>query len=193
MPRINNEKFYTNAIKIHGQSARGLNWTSPAHQSLRFDIILSLLPSDISNLTIVDAGCGFGDFYLYLQSNSRTPHKYIGIDSLKKMCKFASRKTKQEILNRDICKDKLPVADYYICSGALNILTPFETIQFIQNCYKASKKGFIFNILHGDKESETYNYLSTHKIQNIAKELGVEVLIMENDYLDNDITCMFIA
>jgi len=192
MPRINNEKFYTNAIKIHGQSARGLNWTSSAHQSLRFDIILKLLPHDLSNVTIADAGCGFGDFYLYLQANGKTPHKYIGIDSLKEMCELASRKTKQEILNKDICKEKLPVADYYICSGALNILTPFETIQFIQNCYRAYKKGFIFNVLHGDKESETYNYLSTQKIKNIAQELGVKVLRIEDNYLNNDITLLFL-
>jgi SAM-dependent methyltransferase len=192
MPRINNEKFYTNAIKLHGQSARGLNWTSSAHQSIRFDKILELLPKDLSSSVVVDAGCGFGDFYLHLRANGRTPHKYIGIDSLKEMCELASRKTDQEIQNRDICKDKLPAADYYICSGALNILTPFETVQFIQNCYKASKKGFIFNVLHGDKESDTYNYLSTHTIKNIAQELKVNRVIMQEDYLENDITCMFI-
>jgi len=191
MPRINSEKFYTSAIETHGATAKGVNWASKKNQELRFDALLKLLPNDLSDLEIADAGCGFGDFYLYMEKKKRTPKEYVGIDSLLDMYSIASEKTGCEIIIADICKEPLPVKDYYVCSGALNVLTKFETYQFISNCYKSSKKGFIFNALHGDKDSETYNYLTTSEIEKIAKDLKVKELVFRDGYLDADITVGF--
>ena len=192
MPRIDSEKFYTSAIEKFGVSAKGVNWASKENQFLRFAAILKLLPDDLSNFTLVDAGCGFGDFYNYLKKKKRLPKHYIGIDSLLDMYSIASQNTAQEIMIADICKDALPNADYYICSGALNVLTPFETHQFIQNCYSSSKVAFIFNALHGEKSSETYNYLSTKNIKEIAEKLNVKELIFESGYMEDDITVSFV-
>ena len=191
MPRINSEKFYTSAIEIHGTSAKGVNWASKENQLPRFDALLELLPKELSSYSVADAGCGFGDFYNYMIKKKKTPKKYIGIDSLLDMYSIASEKTGCEIINADICKDTLPNADYYLCSGALNVLTKFETHQFIQNCYRFSKYGFIFNALHGDKESETYNYLTTSEIDKIAKDLNVKEVIYKDGYLEDDITVGF--
>ena len=192
MPRIDSEKFYQSAIEMHGTSAKGVNWASKKNQIVRFENILKLLPEDISQYTLVDAGCGFGDFYSYLSKQKSLPKEYLGIDSLIDMYSIASENTGCEILIADICKDDIPVKDYYICSGALNVLTKFETHQFIQNCYKSSKKAFIFNALHGDKDSETYNYLTIQEIKLIAEELKVGELILKDGYLENDITVGFI-
>jgi len=191
MPRIDSEKFYTSAIERHGVSPKGVNWLSKQSQHIRFDIILALLPKGLDSFTLVDAGCGFGDFYLYMQKKKRLPKEYIGVDSLLDMYSIASEQTGCEILLADICTEPIPRADYYICSGAMNVLQEFETHLFIQNCYKASTIAFIFNILHGDKESPTYNYLTLEKIQSIAKELGVKKVIFKDSYLKNDITVGF--
>jgi len=191
MPRINSEKFYTSAIEMHGTSAKGVNWASKENQLLRFDALLELLPKKLSSYSIADAGCGFGDLYTYMSKKKKTPQKYIGIDSLLDMYSIASENTGCEIINADICKDRLPNADYYLCSGALNVLTKFETHQFIQNCYNSSKRGFIFNALHGNKESETYNYLTTAEIEQIAKNLNVKEIVFKENYLKDDITVGF--
>ena len=189
MPRIDSEKFYTSAIEMHGTTAKGVNWSSKENQELRFDIILSMLPKEISS--IVDAGCGFGDFYHYLHKKKRVVKNYIGIDSLIDMYSIASQNTAQEILIADICKDEIPQADYYVCSGAMNVLNSFETHLFIRNCFKASNKAFIFNILHGEKESETYNYFTTAQIKQIAKDLNVQEIVLKDNYMKNDITVGF--
>jgi len=191
MPKIDSEKFYTSAIEMHGISAKGVNWASKENQELRFDALLKLLPDDLSNFVLGDAGCGFGDFYLYLEKKRKVPKKYIGIDSLVDMYSIASENTAQEIIIADICKDELPVVDFYVCSGALNVLTPFETQLFIQNCYKSSKKGFIFNALLGEKKSETYNYLSITQVEKIAKDLDVKTVEFYEGYLEDDITVGF--
>ena len=192
MPKIDTDKFYTSAIKMYGTSAKGVNWASKENQVLRFKEILSLLPSDLSSSSLADAGCGFGDFYTYLEKKKQLPKHYIGLDYHLDMCSIAEQKTAQEIINADICRDRLPVCDYYTCSGALNVLTEFETYLFIQNCFHASKKAFIFNALHGDKKSDTYNYITTEKIKSIAKDLNVGEVLFKSGYLENDITVSFI-
>lgn len=191
MPRIDSEKFYTSAIEVHGTTAKGLNWNSKQTQNIRFDIILSLLPKDLKDFSVADAGCGFGDFYFYMMKKKRSPKEYIGIDSLLDMYSIASEKTGCEIIMADICTDELPKASYYICSGAMNVLDDFETHLFIRNCYESSEVGFIFNILHGDKESDTYNYLTKKDIQSIADGLGVKEVVFKEGYLDEDITVGF--
>jgi SAM-dependent methyltransferase len=191
MPRIDNRQFYLASLKKYGVCSCGLNWSSDAHQSIRFDKILTMLEDDLSQSVIVDAGCGFGDFYRFLQNNGFHIKKYIGIDALQEMCEIASQKTACEILHADITKDNLPVADYYICSGALNILTPFETQLFIRNCFESCKKGFVFNALFGDKESKNYNYININTLQTLAKALHVKHIRLQEGYIEHDITVGF--
>ena len=107
------------------------------------------------------------------------------------MCKIAQKATKQKIVQIDILKEELPFYDYYICSGALNILTSFETHLFMRNCFKSAKKAFIFNVLYGEKQSETYNYLCKESIEKIAKSLGVKEVVFQEGYLQGDITVAF--
>ncbi|MCK9472544.1 class I SAM-dependent methyltransferase [Sulfurimonas sp.] len=192
MPRIDSQKFYSSAIDKYGITARGVNWHSKESQKIRFDVILEMLPQNINLYTIADAGCGFGDLYTYMLKKKKAPKNYVGIDSLVDMYSIASENTGCEIVVADICKDKLPSADYYICSGAMNVLEEFETHLFIRNCYAASQIGFIFNVLHGDTISETYNYMTTAQIEQIANDLGASALIMKDDYMQDDITVLFI-
>jgi len=191
MPRIDSEKFYTSAIEVHGTTAKGVNWASKENQEIRFDILLEMLPKELNTFSIADAGCGFGDFYTYMQKKKKFPKEYIGIDSLIDMYSIASDRTGCEIIIADICKDELPQADYYICSGAMNVLENSETHQFIRNCFMSCEKGFIFNILHGQRDSQTYNYLSTSQLEQIAKDLGVQKREFKDGYLEDDITVGF--
>jgi SAM-dependent methyltransferase len=192
MPRIDNKTFYSSAIEKYGITAKGVNWHSKESQKLRFDIIFKMLPQDMLNYSLADAGCGFGDLYLYMLKKKRAPKEYIGIDSLPDMYSIASERTGCEILIADICKDELPSADFYICSGAMNVLEEFETHLFMQNCFNACRVGFIFNVLHGQKESETYNYLTTGQIEQMAEQMGVKKVLFRDDYMEDDITVMFL-
>lgn len=189
MPRIDSKKFYLSSIEKYGVNAKGVHWVSKETQELRFNIILDMLPKQINSLA--DAGCGFGDFFTFIKDSSTSIKKYTGIDSLHKMCTIATQNTSQEIILADITKDTLPLAEYYICSGSMNILSKFETHLFIQNCFKSSHNAFIFNILHGDKQSDIYNYVSTKDIYDIAKSLKVKNILIKDDYMSNDITVGF--
>lgn len=184
MPRIENEKFYKASLEKHGLTCKALHWNSEHNQEVRFKVLLSLLKDDISACSIVDVGCGFGDLYRFMKQK---PLSYTGIDVMDEMVLEARARTGCEILKLDACTDELPSADYYMCSGAMNILQKFETYQFIRNCYTASKKGFIFNILEGDDESLVYNYFREKEIKIIADELGAKFEIQKG-YLQKDIS-----
>jgi SAM-dependent methyltransferase len=188
MPKVDNRVFYHSAIKKHGISAKGVQWSSKENQYKRFEILSSLI-QDINRHTIVDAGCGFGDLYLYLSKIAKLPKKYIGIDIDDKMVQIAKHRTKQDIYHKDILQDDLPHGDYYIASGSLNILTKDETLRFISNAFKASQKGFVFNLLHQDsvKNHDIYNGLNPYDIFAFCTELNKNNRYIDG-YLSGDFT-----
>ena len=187
MPRINNKTFYENAIKRYGCTARGLNWNSKQSQQLRFEVIHALLEAYLPSSKIIDAGCGFGDLYLFLQQKGSLPRHYIGYDMLPEALFVAQKRTKQTFLHKDILNDDLDLADFYIASGSMNILNRFETFLFIRRCYEASKKGFIFNLLKGEEKEGHFNYFLPDEIEAYVNDFVYDVQICEA-YMDGDFT-----
>ena len=141
---------------------------------------LNLKPND----TIIDAGCGFGDFYKFIKNHDA---KYIGYDIVEENCNIAKERTKQKIYLKGILKDPLEMADFYIASGSMNILSRFETFLFIKKCFEHSKKGFIFNLPCGKDESYNFNYFLPQEIEYFVKKFECE-MVLEIGYLPNDFT-----
>ena len=185
MSRIDNENFYTSAIKKHGNSAKGVHWNSVYSQEKRFAVLLSCIEDE--SFSVVDAGCGFGDLYFYMQKKKIKFSTYTGVDISPSMVCIAREKTEREILCTDACKDILPKADYYICSGAMNILSRFDTFLFIRNCYKACKKGFVFNLLMGEDDSLVYNHFYPNELQGPFNDLEAKITVKKG-YLKHDFT-----
>lgn len=183
MSRMDNQKFYKAAIKAHGYTPQGVHWNSENSQEVRFEVLLQFL-DDVSDMTLVDVGCGFGDLYCYMPCK---PKAYIGVDIMHEMVVEARERTGCMIIQADVLKDRLPVADYYVCSGAMNILTRFETHLFIQRCFEASRRGFIFNLLLGEDTSVNYNYYLPQEIKAMAQKMGA-TFSMKQGYLAKDFT-----
>jgi len=179
-----NKDFYQNSIKEFGVSPEGVHWNSVYTQYKRFEIITKLIRKVISNSTLVDVGCGFGEYYNYLIQNNRVPKKYIGYDCEVDMVNISKKRfIKQEFYLVDVLKDKLSIEDYYISSGAMNLLKKEDIDIFIKNCFNASKKGFIFNYL----KYITFEDISQEDIIDICKKYTNDIVIKEN-YLYNDFT-----
>lgn len=187
MNRIDNYRFYASGIIDHGFTAQGLRWHSQHSQEIRFQQLLSFLPTE--PLSVVDAGCGFGDLYHYLHARKENI-TYIGIDSMEVMVQEARSRTSQKIIHADILSNPLPEGDFYLCSGALNILTYQGAFRFIERCFHASKRGIIFNFLEGEKDSTIYNYLRESDVNALGKSLGAEVAFRRH-YYESDCTAAF--
>ena len=181
---IDNHKFYKKAIDKYGISARGVHWQSQFTQYLRFEIINSFIKDEIENCSIVDAGCGFAEYLNYLKKSGLKAKSYIGIDLEQRMVNLSKERfPHEEFLQRDVLKDSLPKADYYVCSGSMNILRKKQMFRFIENCLNASNKGFIFNFLRG----HTLNNVNHEKVIDFCYSLNKDIEIKDY-YLDNDIT-----
>ena len=180
----NNTQFYKRVIKRYGISARGVHWNCEESQYLRFEILTNFIKNNIKDYVIVDAGCGFGEYYNYLYDNDLMPKEYIGIDCEEQMISPASKRfLNTKFVLKNILEDKLPAADYYICSGAMNTLDEKEVLTFIKRSYKASKKGFIFNFLKEDLLSN----VSMNTVLSFCKTICSKINIKDN-YLENDIS-----
>lgn len=183
MVKKNNE-FYTPTIKKYGISAKGVHWNSKYSQYKRFEILTNFIENEIKKSNIIDAGCGFAEYYNYLFDNDLKPKSYIGIDCEEKMITLASKRfLNTSFYIKNIIEDELLFADYYICSGAMNILKKDEIFIFIKKCFEASKIGFVFNFLKNDSLTNV-NFLD---ILNYSKSLSKKIEIKEN-YLENDIS-----
>lgn len=179
-----NRLFYTNAILEHGISAQGLRWRSTFTQHKRFEILTSFIEDTISNSSLVDAGCGFGDYINYLEKINKKPNSYLGIDCENVMINIASKRFPNiNFKLQNVLVDKLYESDYYICSGAMNILDKEEVFIFIKKCFTVSKKAFIFNFLKNDPLTT----ISIDEIISYCKKLTNKIIIKDN-YLENDIT-----
>lgn len=179
-----NKKFYDSSIKKYGISAQGVHWNNQETQYKRFEIITQLISKDFHSNSFVDVGCGFADYYRYLEENDFFIKEYIGIDCEKDMINVCKERfPKLDFLEKNALKDELAKKDYYICSGALNILTKKEFFLFIKNCYKASNRAFIFNFLSKD----SYNHLTKDEVITFCKTLSTNTKIV-GKYLYNDTT-----
>lgn len=186
MARIDQKEFYQDNYDTFGISACGVAWDSEQSQKRRFSAIVSCI-GDVKNDTLVDAGCGFGDFYLYLKEKNNLPKTYIGLDLCEPMVKEAQVRTGCKIVQRDILRQTIPVADWYIACGPMNLLTRLETQVFIQRCFEKSRKGFVFNLLEGKEREGTFSYWRTHEMRKICALFSAKVEIKEG-YMDGDFT-----
>ncbi len=188
MAQAQNKEFYAKAIEEYGVSALGVHWNSKHSQYKRFEILTKFIKKEIGQSSIVDVGCGFGEYYKYLEINNKLPQKYLGIDCEINMVTTCKRRLPyQEFKVQNILTDNLIKADYYICSGALNILSIDEAYIFIEQCFKSSNKGFIFNFL----KSQSFNQLKLEEVIGFCEQLCFTIKTKDN-YLNNDFTIFMV-
>ncbi|MDD2384204.1 MAG: class I SAM-dependent methyltransferase [Sulfurospirillaceae bacterium] len=188
---LNNHTFYSGAYTKHGVSPQGVNWHSQETQEIRFQVIVNLLKNELYESSIADAGCGFGDFYLFLHAQGLAPKHYIGIDVMEEFLEVAKKRLEHargcSFACKDVLKEPLPRVDWYVCSGALNILSDFNTWLFIEKMLLYARKGVVFNILQGRRGGSDFNYKEKEEMVNFLEEKGLEYEIIEG-YLEKDMT-----
>lgn len=77
-PEIETRRWYAEKVARHGFDHRGLGFRTRTSQELRFGALLGL--GDFHGCTLLDVGCGFGDFLAFLRDHGIEPRQYVGID-----------------------------------------------------------------------------------------------------------------
>jgi len=81
--------FYNRHLKDFGDAPQAVRWT-PNGQLRRFEDLLKI-SGDLSGKTVLDFGCGKGDFYSFMKEKGLLPH-YCGIDINKNLIALAKHK-----------------------------------------------------------------------------------------------------
>ena len=181
---------YSNRFKQFGYSPKTLGWDK-GKQDIRFTILTSQY--NFKDKTILDIGCGFGDFNNILQKKVGDNYRYVGIDIVPVLIEKA--KTLYNGNNiQFICDDFLSHNfnegfDYIIASGIFNFkLSIGSNYSFIENIIKKSFKlcydGFAFDFL-SDKVDYKYEktfHSSPEKILKTAFKYSRNI-VLRNDYM----------
>ncbi|OGC28976.1 hypothetical protein A2311_03250 [candidate division WOR-1 bacterium RIFOXYB2_FULL_48_7] len=201
--------YFEGLLAEHGESYKALDWNSVESQRLRFQILkeLFIYGRKSSGLTLLDVGCGFGDWYGFLKAEGllrRHRITYTGYDISPKIVAVAKKKYPDADLSvKDILEDRyIKKYDYVICSGVFNIRTTDTEahLDFVKEMmarlYDLAAFGVGMNFLSEgaflsagstDLNNGRYFYFKPEEIISYCRFLGAR-FIMRHDYHPGDFT-----
>ena len=147
--------YYTDTLKQHGDTPRGVDWSCKPTQELRFVQLMRLCRFDRA-VSLNDVGCGYGALREFLHRRQRRAAiDYLGIDLAPAMVDAARLRCGHLPGTRFSATVVAPrVADYSVASGLFNVKlhhpqSAWETwvAHTLQALYDASRIGFAVNFL----------------------------------------------
>ena len=190
-----NREYYGKRFSRCGVDVRAF-WNSTDSQVRRFEIMSQI--GDLEGKSVLDVGCGFGDFCDFLMTRSHIKlRKYIGVDITPSIVEEARKQHPGETIH---CADILvfqtgDVIDYSIASGIFALPGPFWKEHFIAVCRKMfalSRIGIGINFLsifsHNNGKDRKSYYVEPWTALKIIMEEVSHKIILRHDYRDNDFT-----
>ncbi|EFP97504.1 class I SAM-dependent methyltransferase [Vibrio caribbeanicus] len=171
-------------------SARIQGWRNTNSQEIRFAIFEQNI--DFCSKSVLDLGCGYGDFYHYLQQTASIG-KYTGIDFHKNFVKQARKKAGENshFVHGNFAELMLEMHDIVIASGSLNYRSddPNYLASMIELGYRKSRKTFGFNLLDRNycKPDGLLQSYFPEDVVRLCHHWCEEVVLIDN-YLDYDFT-----
>lgn len=178
---------YENRLTRFGDDIRTLASGTKERQTTRFQVLQEL--GIVSGSSVLDLGCGLGDFYAFL-SNCINGVDYTGYDISPKLIDVARHKFPDATFNvRDIQEDtSRKTFDYIVCSQVFNNILSYENNlevakEVISICYSKMNKGLAFDFLSDDVDyrDEGLCYYSANEVFSFCKSLSKRVCL-RHDY-----------
>jgi SAM-dependent methyltransferase len=152
--------YYASKLEAHGSTPQGVDWNGIASQERRHRQFLRLLDGK-PNASVIDLGCGFGDFLRFLRAEGYRG-RFTGYDIAPAMIEKA-RELHGETDDRQwrIGAEPLDVADFAIASGIFNVrgdvaddIWTRHVHRTIDILARAGRQGFAFNVLSMSSDPE---------------------------------------
>jgi SAM-dependent methyltransferase len=152
-------------------------WTS-SDKLENFELFLTictLTKLPIEKASVLDVGCGTGDFAYFI--GQKKVRQYIGIDIFEEAIKKASHKYPDfDFLVGDFLTLDLPQFDFVYSSGALTTNLHSDNYEmltiWLKKMWQTAKKGIVFNCLlerfPGDRSDEGLFLYERQKVLEIA-------------------------
>ena len=184
-------KKYNERYAKYGLDPRSLGWLK-GRQKIRFKILAEI--GNLDGCSILDIGCGFGDFYQYLVDDKSYEIDYYGVDLNNTFIQIAEKnhpKVRFDQINF-MSLSNLNKYDYVIASGIFEYKFPDQEkiiSQCLKQMYELSIKGVSVNFLSSyvDFETEEAYHANPEYIFTISKKLTKRV-VLRHDYLPYEFT-----
>jgi SAM-dependent methyltransferase len=151
--------YYSAKLATHGPNSNGVDWNGTASHELRHRQFLRLL-EDGREASVLDLGCGFGDFFRFLRTEGhRGP--FIGYDVAPSMIAEAVRLHGEVGCRWQVGGEPSEAADFAVASGIFNVRgsVPVElwaqyVLDTIDVLARVGTRGFAFNVLSLSSDHE---------------------------------------
>lgn len=191
---------YTEKFKKFGYSQKTLGWDK-GKQDIRFDVLTCAW--DFKNASVLDVGCGFGDFYGFANDKFGNLSRYTGLEIvpslIEKGRELYGENSNFEIISSSITDWEPEIAyDYVVISGLFNFKLDGgseNNYQFIDFVLKRSmsfvKKGVAANFLSDkvDYEYENTFHSNPGRILDICFNFTRNI-VFKNDYFPFEFTVL---
>jgi SAM-dependent methyltransferase len=152
--------YYASKLALHGATPQGVDWNGQASQNVRHQQFLRLF-ADAPDASILDLGCGYGDFLRFLRGEGYGG-LYVGYDAAPGMIAEASR---LHGLGPDrqwrVGASPVEVVDFAIASGIFNVkgdVSIDSWARYVRDTVhilaRAGRRGFAFNVLSLSSDPE---------------------------------------
>jgi len=189
-------RFHNNLISEFGiGTTAALGWNEPVGQQTRFKVLSGI--GTLDNLSVLDAGCGYGDLREYL-GNIYPSLRYFGVEQIPAILRVAldrySHLPETYFFEGDFSASDLPTVDYVLACGSLNYSNSdnLYVLKMIDKLFKNSRIGLGFNLL---SKMETENSMlaaySPVYITEFCRKLTGKVTLIENYYQDDYTVFMY--
>jgi SAM-dependent methyltransferase len=174
------ENFFSECCRLYGQKGWAASaWASPQNQQVMFQCLT--LVGDISEGTILDVGCGQGDFYDFIGREDG----YTGIDICPAMVEHATSKHPDVSFIETNLLDYEEKHDWVVVGGSFNIRiseSKEEQIAYlrklVEHAYSLANEGMVFSVLSSSIPAERWDQLFYYKpaeILDMCLSLGRRV------------------
>jgi SAM-dependent methyltransferase len=145
--------YYASKLETYGPTPQGVDWNSSVSHQQRHKQFLRLL-DDSPDASVIDLGCGFGDFLGFLRASGHRGH-FIGYDIAPAMIQQARELYgEKEDHQWKIGAEPAESADFAIASGIFNVKGDVPNRSWSRYLYRTiellartGRRGFGFNVL----------------------------------------------
>jgi len=186
--------FYNFHLQKFGDRPEALRWT-PQGQLRRYQTLMDIAPASLlNNSTVLDYGCGTGDFYKFLKRRSINV-KYTGVDINENFIDLAKKKYPEctfKVMNIDD-DDLQGYYDYIFICGVFNLQVPGidddlknALVSLFQHC----NRGLALSALssHSPIRDHELHLTSPEEMLKFAIENLSPAVALRHDRIPNDFT-----
>ncbi len=184
--------LYEKRLDNYGRDVKTVGWRSRSQQYARFEALYRI--GDLTNKSVLDIGCGFGDLYDFFKRKKNQIQSYKGIDLSSKMIEKAknihseSKDVKFEVM--DLSKLNIDVLmkekyDYIFASGIFsyplkNNISYFQDLLY--KMFKICNLGVAVNMLSSyvDYKDKNLYYFVPEDVFSYGKSLTKRVSLIHN-------------